>query len=518
MNDFDADIIVIGSGPAGVSASFPLVEAGCRVLMIDGASVPRAVASSRWERSFGVDLQALQPDDQLSPKLRTPIARTIIGAFREHVHIEERNFYVTGALGRGGLSRVWGGFAAELDDDDMVGWPFRAESLRPSYRTMVERIGVSGSCDDDMASFFGRSGRLLPPPEISPAANALLTAYRRTKLTNDFALGLARNALLTQDRAERQACNLSQSCLWGCERGAIYDANFDLVQLRRNPCFELRVGTKAIGLKRIMGGWEVIATGSQEGLRAPRVLVAAGPFGTLRLILPLIAPSESGTLRVQNSPVLASPLLVAGRIGAEASARGFSLAQLGYRVAFGAAPGEYAMGGIYDVAGLPVSSFASRIPLGRRAATELLKALASSLVVATTYFPGVYSANSVSWRRGENGLNIAISGGTTPQMEDVAARVRARLRGIWRRLGAWSLPGASFAIPGTDAHIGGTFPMGNNDWYGTSTSGELRSAEGIHIVDGSVLPTIPSKFTTLTIMANAHRIGVGLAGAFRRAG
>jgi choline dehydrogenase-like flavoprotein len=30
----DADVIVIGSGPAGVSASRPLVEAGCSVLML----------------------------------------------------------------------------------------------------------------------------------------------------------------------------------------------------------------------------------------------------------------------------------------------------------------------------------------------------------------------------------------------------------------------------------------------------------------------------------------------------
>jgi choline dehydrogenase-like flavoprotein len=29
---------------------------------------------------------------------------------------------------------------------------------------------------------------------------------------------------------------------------------------------------------------------------------------------------------------------------------------------------------------------------------------------------------------------------------------------------------------------------------------------GLHLVDGAVLPTIPSKFTTLTVMANADRI------------
>lgn len=34
------DVIIIGSGPAGVSAAFPLLEAGLNVLMIDGGKVP----------------------------------------------------------------------------------------------------------------------------------------------------------------------------------------------------------------------------------------------------------------------------------------------------------------------------------------------------------------------------------------------------------------------------------------------------------------------------------------------
>ncbi|MGA2128891.1 MAG: FAD-dependent oxidoreductase, partial [Xanthobacteraceae bacterium] len=41
----DADIVIIGSGPAGVSAAFPLVETGLRVLMIDGAG--REAAGNR---------------------------------------------------------------------------------------------------------------------------------------------------------------------------------------------------------------------------------------------------------------------------------------------------------------------------------------------------------------------------------------------------------------------------------------------------------------------------------------
>ena len=72
---------------------------------------------------------------------------------------------------------------------------------------------------------------------------------------------------------------------------------------------------------------------------------------------------------------------------------------------------------------------------------------------------------------------------------------------------------ATLATAGTDAHLGGLFPMGAPQPYGTSRFGELNAAPSLHLVDGSVLPSIPAKFTTLTIMANADRIGRHLAGA-----
>src|SRR5262249_28392844 len=75
MSDFDADVIVIGSGPAGVSAALPLVETGRRVLMIDGDDDARAEAAAPWQRMLGDRLEALVPDDGLSPKLRAPEAR-----------------------------------------------------------------------------------------------------------------------------------------------------------------------------------------------------------------------------------------------------------------------------------------------------------------------------------------------------------------------------------------------------------------------------------------------------------
>lgn len=511
---YDAEFIVIGSGPAGVSAAIPLVEAGRRVLMIDGAHpspLPAETASEPpWRRMLGADLAALRPDDGLSPKLRTPVALDVVGGFRRWADLSEDRFFATGAMARGGLSQVWGGFVSELGADDIHGWPFGVDELAPSYRAVAERIGLSGSTDDDMADFYGRNGPVQPAAPIGPTADAILQRYRRRKRRADFALGLARNAMLTVVHGERQACDLSLACLWGCARGAIYDARQDIAALRRHDNFAIRDGVTALRLAPALRGWEIATAPGGPPLRAARIVLAAGTLGTLRLAIPLLG-IEKTVLRLLNSPVMAMPLLVTRRLGQPAPTRGYALAQLGFRLDYGAAPTDYVTGGLYETVALPPASFAARLPLGRRAATVLFNALAPALAITTVYFPGHCSANEVAVDLSGGQVRIGLRGGVSDDFDAVARRVRRRLNTIWRRLGARPLPGATVAVAGTDAHFGGLFPMGLDDVQGTSRFGELNAAPGVHLVDGAVLPTVSAKFTTFTIMANADRIGRHLA-------
>jgi choline dehydrogenase-like flavoprotein len=392
----------------------------------------------------------------------------------------------------------------------MSGWPIAAEELRPSYAAVIDRIGVSGSANDDMAQAYGASGTLLAPPPLGPTAVAILARYAGAPRDPDFALGRARNALITADLGPRRACDLRLACLWGCERGAIYDARQDVALLRRHANFEMRDRATAVHLARSADAWEV-TTADGGRVRAPRLVVAAGTLGSLRLVAPLIDPLPA-TLPLLNSPVMAMPLLVPRRLGGKMPAQGHSLAQLGFRLRCSAAPGDHASGAVYEVAGLPPASFAARMPLGRRAGGEIFRALAPALALATIYFPGRYSANKVSLQYGDGVVRVTIRGGVTDGFDGLANTVRRRLARIWRKLGAVVLPGTALATAGTDAHLGGVFPLGAAAPHGTSRFGELNTAPGLHIVDGAALPTIPSTFTTLTIMANADRIGRHLAG------
>ncbi len=70
------------------------------------------------------------------------------------------------------------------------------------------------------------------------------------------------------------------------------------------------------------------------------------------------------------------------------------------------------------------------------------------------------------------------------------------------------LPGSTAILePGADAHYAGTLPMGGGGSAATTADGELAGAPGLYVVDGAALPTLPATHPTLTIMANADRIG-----------
>jgi choline dehydrogenase-like flavoprotein len=45
----------------------------------------------------------------------------------------------------------------------------------------------------------------------------------------------------------------------------------------------------------------------------------------------------------------------------------------------------------------------------------------------------------------------------------------------------------------------------------TDALGQLRELPGVHLVDSSVLPSLPSTTFTYTVMANAHRIARAVA-------
>ena len=65
---------------------------------------------------------------------------------------------------------------------------------------------------------------------------------------------------------------------------------------------------------------------------------------------------------------------------------------------------------------------------------------------------------------------------------------------------------------GSSLHDAGQFPATEEERPLTTTpSGRLRGTRSVYLADGSVLAYLPAKGLTFTLMANADRIGSGIA-------
>ena len=85
-----------------------------------------------------------------------------------------------------------------------------------------------------------------------------------------------------------------------------------------------------------------------------------------------------------------------------------------------------------------------------------------------------------------------------------------RFAGFIRRLGCLPLKRVR-AIHGSSVHYAGQFPMTREDRpLTTELSGKLRGTRAVYLADSSTFAYLPAKGLTLTLMANANRIGVDL--------
>ncbi|MDP2203194.1 MAG: FAD-dependent monooxygenase [Methylicorpusculum sp.] len=524
----DFDVIIVGSGPAGVSAAFPLVEAGLRVLMVDGGKQPdisppegdflsaRTQDIEQWKWIIGQDFHALKMRDAVSPKLRVPSQAYAFDGFSRRNQIEGEEFIAVGSLAKGGLSNAWGCGVARLSVDELAVLPFPGSEMVESYIKVSRRIGVSGRSDDDMSDYFGLDEFAQPPIPLDELHTWLSCRYAKQRIklhSQGFKLGRSRVGVLNVDISDRQACNLSGNCLWGCSRRSLYSAVHDLSALRKHANFNELSGFVVDGLSSDSGCWaatgETVRDGRRRSVTAGKIVLAAGTLATTRIVL--CALNLQRPIPFLSSPTAAFLLWIPRLLGAQRMP-GFGLGQLSF--VMGLRDGIDAFGSTFSTTGILISEFTRHVPMGRRFSIDLLKGLLSSCVVGNLFLPGQLTNAEAKLR--EDGT-LVVSGKYSDSVEPLMDEARNKLSKAYWSMGALLLPG-SFTVghPGGDIHYAGMLPMRDNPAIGeTSSLGEVKGLDGVYVVDGACLPILPAKSHTLTIMANADRIGSLIAMSLR---
>ncbi len=518
---------VIGSGPAGIACATGLLARGRQVLMLDAgleleperAALVATMAGQQpaeWsvaglaQIKAGMDAGAGGVPLKLLFGSDFPYRDT-----QKWIPWSSQGAELKPSLALGGLSNVWGSAMLPYRDEDMAGWPVKNRELAEHYRAVARFTGLSAQVDD-LAEWFPLPGEDFSVLRPSRQAEILLgnLQRRRTALrARGWRFGRSRVAVRVQAGERGAGCNYCGLCMYGCPYGAIYNSANTVRELQRNPLFTLRKGVVVTRVNDAPAGAAVEArdmvNGEALNLPVSRVYLAAGVMPTAQIVLRSRAAYDRSVI-LRDSQYFLFPLLLAKGAGRVAREPLYTLSQAFIELQRPEISPHTVHLQVYSYS--DIIGQALRKTFGPLAGP--LERVARGMEERMLVFQGyLHSDESRSIgmtlrREGDRDrLDLQVLPGPNPR--PAIKRVLRELLRQTRALGGVALPPMlQIAGPGRGFHNGGSFPM--RDTPGeleTDRQGRLPGWQHIHLVDASVLPSIPATTITFSAMANAHRIG-----------
>lgn len=491
---------VIGSGPAGVACAKALLARGRAVTMLDagltleaGREALRTAMEAQAPEDWTPEQHAMRkmplggdmPDYKLSHGSDYPY-RAAAGAPEISVQVPG----VSASNAQGGLSNVWGAAMLPYRAADFAGWPVGLAEMAPGYKAVLGYVPIAGQADALEAAFpfYVRPQFDMP---VSRQAGALLRRLERCHAPGVTA-GRARVAV------QAPSCIACGECLNGCPRDLIFSTRHELASLRAAGLNYIP-NTVVRGVAEDAHGVSIHAfTGrGWQNFSGDRVFVAAGVYGSTGLMLRSLGRERAEIL---DSQYFILPLLGWARSKNVQAEHLHTLAQVFLEIQDAAVNDHNVHLQIYGYSDVLEAMIAQKL--------GPLKGLRGMLLERALVVQGYLHSDSSG--RLEARLDdevLRVTPQRNPATRAALKRVVKRLRQL--PLGAFPLsPVLQETPPGRGYHSGGSFPMRENPNPGeTDVLGRPYGRSRTHIVDSSVFPTIPAATITLSVMANAWRIG-----------
>lgn len=447
------DVVIVGSGPAGVSAAHPLVKAGLNVCMIDGGlnskkrneTVSSASISTTRSNALDILMKGSFTFGQTYKLLRV-----------------KSNIEIIQTLAKGGLSEIWHGIcdcftAAELN---AVGLP--AKLIEKEYTEVAWRAGLN-----------------VNPPLDS---HCQILAQKAAKQ-------VYRLSILYPYRTSSVVDNLKKY------KNFTYMPGQLVLRVKDN---NNNVETQGVSIKdqlpfTVQSRYLVLATGA---VNTTRILLQS--FKLYNYKVPFL--TKGHTMVVCFHPRILwkknkQSLSRRGQVALECSQKENGLNA--YFVQF------------YRCNPHAQDLALQYIPLPKPLARLLFSMIAPCLVIVDIRFPTFYSNNKYCLlKKGKDNTSAGVLEVSLKYTNDELAQYKKQLKKINKKL--WSLGLIPFKKITSDitSHYAGGVPFQvkpgklSTDW-----KGKLHQAKRIYLADSSTWRALPAKPPTLTIMANAARVG-----------
>ena len=510
------DAIVIGSGFGGAMAAHALVGRGHRVLMVErGGWVARG--PDNWGKRG---------------------AAYVTSHFSREAPYHVDAGWLTSLTGAvhcvGGQSVFYGGASLRFRERDfesdprIVGdsgaeWPFRYRDIEPAYAEAERLLGVAGETGTDPTEPYRStpfSGEL---PPLAPPSKAIADAASRLGM-HPFRIPLA---ISFGPREGRSTCMRCGTCDgYACAAEAKNDIATRMIPSLIAAGMTLRANTVCVRLARQgsrVTGVEYVdrVTGERGTLESRVVVLAAGTLATPHLLLTSELDRVSsarhavGRYLVRHCNQIVFGLFTRAPNAARVFDKQVAIHDFYHGIDDPTVPAG-PLGSLQQLTP-PLGLVRAYLPAIMRTPAAMFLSRASGLLAMAEDQP-----------RAENGVRIepgVLDRFGLPRLavrhrytaRDLAATRALVVRGraVMREAGAlatWVHPISTFS------HALGTVRMGPDPATAPlDGDGRYRGLDNLFVVDGSALPRSAAVNPSLTIAANALRIGVLLADALPRA-
>jgi choline dehydrogenase-like flavoprotein len=506
------DAIVIGSGFGGALAAHALIDGGRRVLLLErGDWVTRG--PENWHADASMELTGHYSEETPYHVLAGGYGRTM-----------GQTFCV------GGPSVFYGGVSFRFREADFLplpevvggsgaSWPIDYDDLEPYYARAEALLGVAGDDGEDPTRPRRAGAFPQPPAPLAPVSQRIADAARALGL-HPFPLPLAIN----YESGARAACQACRTCdTFACAVAAKNDLATAILPQLLARGLELRTSTVVTRLVAQRG--RIVRVECFDKTRGEPIVLAAETY-----VLATGALASPHLLLASDLPRLNPGGHTVGRyLMRHCNAMVFGLyprvpdpdlvfhKQLAIHDYYFGDPtrrrSPAKLGGIQQVMTPPAELVKAHLPWGLRTLLAPLCAHMTGLLVMAEDQPAYANTVRVDtrWRDAFGLPRLLVTHRYSRRDRQACRMLVRRAKRILRKTGAWLCHTHRIK---TFSHAVGTVRMGKEP--ATSALDEhcrFRGVANLFVVDGSFMPTSAGLNPSLTIAANALRVGDYLASA-----
>jgi choline dehydrogenase-like flavoprotein len=302
------DVVIVGSGAAGGTAAWVLVQAGLKVAMLEIGPLRKHMVDFPYHDTFPYEDEHRLLNEEVSKSDEFMRKYTIQGSSKEEPYTtpEKMKYDWFRARNVGGRTMFWGRFANRFNEADFkmrsrdgqgLDWPIEYKDVAPYYDKAEIFMGVCGAKENhpDLPD----SDNFLPPVNFKCSDWAIKRAAEKSGIR---AIRV-RRAMLTKDYNGYKQCHYCGACPDGCETHSFYNSAFRQVVplIAKYPkTFTLIPNAMAhkinLNKKGKASGVSYIdkATGKTRDINARAVVVACGTLESTRLMLQSGIANSSG--------------------------------------------------------------------------------------------------------------------------------------------------------------------------------------------------------------------------------